>query len=117
MDPEKHRIFTGVSNEIILDNARRIAAVSPLTIRVPVIPKFNHSEEEIGAIAAFAASLPNVVCVHLLPYHSLGENKYVMMGREYKMNRLSAQSLSNEELEKYRPVVEAAGVRCRIGDE
>ncbi|MCH4217060.1 MAG: glycyl-radical enzyme activating protein [Megasphaera sp.] len=116
MDPEKHRIFTGVSNELILNNARQMAAFSPLTIRVPVIPKFNNSEAEIGAIAEFAASLPNVMCVHLLPYHSLGENKYKMMGREYKMARLSATSLTNEDLEKYRPIIERAGVPCRIGD-
>lgn len=117
MDPEKHRLFTGVSNELILNNARRVSAFAPLTIRVPVIPKFNESEEEIRAIAEFAASLGKVRYVHLLPYHSLGENKYRMMGIEYKMNRLSAKSLSNKELEKYRPIVEQAGVSCRIGDE
>ena len=117
MDPEKHRLFTGVSNELILNNARRVSAFAPLTIRVPVIPKFNASEAEIRAIAEFAASLGNVRCVHLLPYHSLGENKYRMMGIEYKMNRLSAKSLSNKELEIYRPIIEQAGVPCRIGDE
>lgn len=117
MDPEKHRLFTGVSNELILNNARRVSAFAPLTIRVPVIPKFNASEAEIRAIAEFAASLGHVRYVHLLPYHSLGENKYRMMGIEYKMNRLSAKSLSNKELEIYRPIVEQAGVPCRIGDE
>lgn len=117
MDPEKHRLFTGVSNELILNNARRVSAFAPLTIRVPVIPKFNASEAEIRDIAEFAASLGNVRCVHLLPYHSLGENKYRMIGIEYKMNRLSAKSLSNKELEIYRPIVEQAGVPCRIGDE
>lgn len=117
MDPEKHRLFTGVSNELILNNARRVSAFAPLTIRVPVIPKFNESEEEIRAIAEFAASLGNVRYVHLLPYHSLGENKYHMMGIEYKMNRLSAKSLSNKELETYRSIVEQAGVSCCIGDE
>lgn len=117
MDPEKHRLFTGVSNELILNNAKKISAFAPITVRVPVIPKFNHSKAEIQAIAEFAASLGNVRCVHLLPYHALGESKYKMMGIEYKMNRLSAQSLTNQDLEKYRPIVEQAGVRCRIGDE
>lgn len=117
MDPEKHRLFTGVSNELILSNARKIAAFSPLTIRVPVIPKFNQSAEEIGAIARFAASLANVKCVHLLPYHAMGERKYEMMGIEYKMKRLSVDSLGNKDLEEFRSVVEEAGVHCRIGDE
>lgn len=40
-----------------------------------------------------------------------------MLGMEYKMNRLSAVSLSNEALECYRNIVEKEGVRCRIGDE
>ena len=117
MDPEKHRLFTGVSNELILNNARRISAFSPIVIRVPVIPKFNASEKDLRDIAAFAASLGNVRYIHLLPYHSLGENKYRMMGIEYKMNRLSAKSLSNEELEKYRPIIKQTGLSCRIGDE
>lgn len=48
MDPEKHRLFTGVSNELILNNARRVSAFAPLTIRVPVIPKFNASKRKSG---------------------------------------------------------------------
>ena len=39
----------------------------------------NNTEKEIGDIARFAATLPNVQCVNLLPYHSLGENKYNMI--------------------------------------
>jgi pyruvate formate lyase activating enzyme len=117
MDEEKHRTFTGVSNRLILENIKAVAAFSPITIRVPVIPHVNNTEKEIGDIARFAATLPNVQCVNLLPYHSLGENKYNMLGREYKMNRLSAKPLDNAALEKYRSLVEQAGVPCRIGDE
>ena len=116
MDPEKHRQYTGVSNELILQNARTIADTSNVIIRVPVIPKFNHSKEEIRDIARFASSLQHVQYVHLLPYHELGVNKYKMLGMEYKMQRLSTASLRNVDLEQYREVVEQEGVRCRIGD-
>ena len=117
MDPEKHRLFTGVTNELILNNARRISRHKAITIRVPVIPKVNYSEEDIRDIARFAKSLSHVTYVHLLPYHTLVENKYRMLGREYKMKRFQVESLSNEELAPLRSVVEGEGVACRIGDE
>jgi pyruvate formate lyase activating enzyme len=69
-----------------LENARRIAETVPhLVIRVPVIPTFNDTPDEIRAIARFAASLPNVKELHLLPYHRLGQDKYTALGREYPM--------------------------------
>ena len=57
MDPDKHRAFTGQSNEQILSNARWIAEhAASLTIRVPTIPTFNATEGEITAIARFACA-------------------------------------------------------------
>lgn len=86
-DPAKHREFTGKSNELMLENARRIAesGKTELTVRVPTIPTFNASEEEISAIARFADSLPGVKAIHLLPYHRLGQDKYDGLGRNYTM--------------------------------
>lgn len=86
-NPDKHREFTGKSNELMLENARKIAesGLTELTVRVPVIPTFNASEEEIASIARFADSLPGVKGIHLLPYHRLGQDKYAGLGREYSM--------------------------------
>lgn len=82
----KHEAFTGKPNERILENARRIAAnARQLIIRVPVIPTFNATEEEIRSIADFAASLPGVTELHLLPYHRLGTDKYAGLGRTYTL--------------------------------
>lgn len=87
MDSDKHKAFTGQPNTLILENARRIAETVPhLVIRVPVIPTFNDTPDEIRAIARFAASLPNVKELHLLPYHRLGQDKYTALGREYLMD-------------------------------
>ena len=46
-----------------------------LSIRVPVIPTFNDTPEEIRAIAAFADKLQGVADIYLLPYHRLGQDK------------------------------------------
>ena len=74
-DPEKHRQFTGKTNELMMENARKVAlsGKTRLIIRVPVIPAFNDTVEEIRGIAAFADSLPGVKELHLLPYHRLGQ--------------------------------------------
>ena len=86
MDGEKHKAFTGKDNALILENARFIAEnAKSLTIRVPVVPTFNDTAEEIAAIARFAASLPGVKELHLLPYHRLGQDKYKGLGRSYTM--------------------------------
>ncbi len=86
-NPAKHKAFTGRSNELMLDNARRIAdsGQTRLVIRVPVVPTFNDTPEEIADIARFADKLPGVERIHLLPYHRLGQDKYTGLGREYTM--------------------------------
>ena len=117
MEPEKHQLFTGVSNALILHNARELAKVAPLIIRIPVIPKFNHSMQEISEIVDFAISLGNVRYLHLLPYHNLAGQKYKMLGMEDKMQRLSVEPLANEDLEVYRTMIASKGLLCRLGDE
>lgn len=87
-NPEKHKEFTGRSNELMMENARRVAlsGQTRLIIRVPVIPSFNDTVEEIRGIAEFADTLLGVEELHLLPYHRLGQDKYEGLGRKYLMD-------------------------------
>lgn len=111
---EKHKEFTTQSNERILENARRIAKSGVnLTIRVPVIPTFNCSEEEIRDIARFAKTLDGVKELHLLPYHRLGEPKYEGLGREYLMKDIG--TIPDSHMQKLKRVVEETGLVCQIG--
>ena len=73
----KHKEFTGKGNELMLENARKVAqsGKTELIIRVPVIPTFNDTEREIEEIARFSDALPGVKRIHLLPYHRLGQDK------------------------------------------
>ena len=107
MDPVKHEAYTGVSNAQILENARWIADnARHMIIRVPVIPTFNDTVEEITAIARFAESLPGVHELHLLPYHRLGQDKYTGIGREYTLAHLTPPS--KEHMEELRAAAEHA---------
>lgn len=89
INSQKHREFCGQGNERVLENARRISeAVKSYSVRVPVIPGFNDTASEIAEIAKFAADLPKVSKMHLLPYHRLGQDKYRGLGREYELKEL-----------------------------
>lgn len=113
INPEKHQQYTGVTNELILKNAQMISRISNTVVRVPVIPGFNYSEEEIEEIAKFATTLRGVRSIHLLPYHTFGENKYDLLGRNYELDGVSP--IKPEELEKYKEAVERHGFQCIIG--
>ena len=76
-DCEAHRKWTGVSNERVLENARKLAKTGKdFLVRTPVIPGVNDSQEEIGNIAEFAGSLGGAQYYELLLFNPLGESKY-----------------------------------------
>lgn len=114
MDSNKHKEFTTQPNERILENAKRIAKSGvKLIIRVPVIPTFNCSKEEIQDIANFAKSLDGVKELHLLPYHKLGQPKYEGLGREYSMGDLG--NIPEAHMQMLKRTVEEIGLECHIG--
>ncbi len=116
MDAAKHKEFTGRSNELILENAKKIAesGQTKLVIRVPVIPGFNDRRDEIEAIARFAASLKGVNKIHLLPYHRLGQDKYEGLGREYLMKDVLPPT--NEHMKMLQEAaIKVSGLDCQIG--
>ena len=113
-DPEVHKRVTGVSNELIRKNSAKIAAMAnQIVLRVPTIPTVNASEEEFHRIAEFAKSL-NIDTVHVLPYHTLGESKYEMLGKAYAMG-YEIKSLPREEAQIYQKVVQSHGLNCVVG--
>ncbi len=110
----KHQEFTTQPNERILENAVKIAQnAKKLIIRVPVIPTFNDTEGEIADIAKFAAALPNVNELHLLPYHRFGKDKYDGLGRPYLMGDLPSPTEAH--MQTLKTVVERYGLKCQIG--
>lgn len=116
MDPAKHKEFTGRSNELMLENAMKIAqsGMTELSIRIPVVPGFNDTPEEIEAIASYAGRLGSVRRMHLLPYHRLGQDKYTGLGREYPMGDVKPPT--NEKMEiLLETAKKASGLECQIG--
>jgi pyruvate formate lyase activating enzyme len=114
MNPEKHKEFCGHTNELVLENAKKIQeSGANLTIRVPVIPTFNNTVEEISDIARFAKQL-GVKRLHLLPYHRMGEDKYAGLGRNYLLKGI--EPMTDEYMRKlYDAAYGIFGEGCQIG--
>lgn len=116
MEEGKHKEYTGRSNTLIQENAKKIAAsrMTELSIRIPVIPGFNDKPEDIKAIARFAKSLQHVKRIHLLPYHRLGEDKYKGLNRLYLMGDI-VPPLPVQMERLLSAAQEASGLECQIG--
>ena len=114
INSKKHEEFTTKPNERILENAKKLDKhANKLIIRVPVIPTFNATKEEIGEIAKFVSELENTNEIHLLPYHKFGTDKYRWLGREYTLGDIKTPS--DEFMEELKMTVESYGVKCQIG--
>lgn len=117
MDSSAHRSGTGVGNGLILHNIEAVASAEwdgRLIIRVPVVPGYNDTVENLQATAAYMARL-ELKEVNLLPFHRLGHSKYEQLGLDYAHAQVPA--LSTDALWSYQRIFEAAGLQCYVGSE
>ena len=114
MDSHDHQVVTGVPNELILDNARRIAAAGgKLQVRIPIIPSFSNTPENIEKTGRFIQELGDAVeLVQLLPYHNMGNMKYFRLDENARV--MEAEPPSDEEMLSHKAVLEAMGLPVTI---
>jgi pyruvate formate lyase activating enzyme len=87
IDSVKHKKFTGVENQLSLDNLLKIFQHFPklrVCVRTPVVPGVNDNPEDIRAILEFLRPYP-WVRYELLPYHRLGTQKYQFLDQDYPL--------------------------------
>ena len=83
MDGDIHKNATRAGNGPILANARKLAARGvPVLIRVPLIPGFNDTDENLSALGAFLRETA-LLEAEIMPYHTLGMNKYAALDKAY----------------------------------
>jgi pyruvate formate lyase activating enzyme len=113
MKNEKHTEYTGVSNELILDNMRFVSRENiSLYLRLPVIPGYNDSKDNLLDLCYFAKTLSSLVEIDLLPLHHLGKSRYVALGREYPIDGIPL--IKEEILRSMKRLVESTGLTCNI---
>ena len=91
IDPAKHKILTGQENKGILAFAKYLEEKNiPLWIRHVVVPGISDDKNDLKNLGRFIGSLKNLKALDVLPYHTMGVNKYKELGIEYPLEGLEA---------------------------
>lgn len=100
VNTEKHKEFTGVSNELIFTNLKMLDAIgAKIILRCPIIPTLNDREEHFQGIAEMASILNNIIEINIEPYHPLGMGKAHKLDKNYPLSELSFSD--NDTVEKW----------------
>ena len=96
---EKYKEIGG-DLDLVSDNIRRlISHGARVDIRIPLIPDFNTSSEDISSIISHLCGI-GIKRVYLIPFHRLGGAKYEALGLEYAYG--GQAPLSKEEIASIR---------------
>lgn len=111
IDPETHRNLTGHTNEAVLGFAEYLSEKNiPVWIRHVVVPGFTDKEEDLLALGYFAGGLRNVKALDILPYHTMGMEKYRSLQIPYPLEGVPAAS-QEDALRAKRLILH--GMKCR----
>lgn len=81
-DPENHKKFIGTDNSLILKNLSVLNdAGAKVILRCPIIPGVNDRAEHFENIAALSKKYTCIKSVEFMPYHPLGIQKAVQIGK------------------------------------
>ena len=113
IDSEKHRKFTGMGNEEILANIKRLAlSGKPIFVRVPIVPGFNDDDRNIEATCRFVGSLGAVSGIDVLPYNPGGSEK---SGRLLKVPEVSQFAApTDEQMNRIAEKIGSFGFKVKI---
>jgi len=115
MDADTHYKWTGVSNDLILDNLIALAKTgASINVRIPLIEGVNANDENIIATAKFITALEGEKKqVNLLPYHKIAENKYIKLGRKINLEGMSEPSKKRQQ--QVLNIFDSHGLKTIIG--
>ena len=106
---ERHKKWTGVGNERILENFKKAYETFPdvdFIARTPLIPGINADEENIRAVLEFIKPYKNVIDYELLPYHRFGLGKYEYLGKVYELD--DYQTPSDDLVQRLQAIIDEA---------
>jgi pyruvate formate lyase activating enzyme len=84
IDREKHLRYTGLDNDLIMQNLALLSQSGcPYVIRVPLVPGITDTDENLAEIAGTVRDLPGLLEVNLLPYNRAAGAKYGYAGMQF----------------------------------
>ncbi len=121
IDNLEHKKYTGMPNDIILANARKLSEAidsrqTHLTIRIPIVPGYTDSMDNIMGITKFVKDhVKAAIEIEILSYHSYGFGKYEALGRKYDLT--ATKSVPEEKMLEIKDLIEIQGIRCKCEQE
>lgn len=114
IDAAEHVEYTGISNELILENfVWLVNQDSKVVPRIPLIPGVTDTTDNLQRIAGFISGLEGIDEVSLLPYNTIAEDKFERYQISNRLGRLERQS--NEQLREAGKLFEEIGCSVRYG--
>ncbi|MEW6106742.1 MAG: glycyl-radical enzyme activating protein [Bacillota bacterium] len=114
--PALHMKTVGCPNDEVLRNLRLLAAKEArIILRVPVIPGVNDDNESLAQLADLILSLGGrrPERLDLLPYHKIGVDKYLRLGRTYGLQ--ATEEPNKQHIEDIASFFRTLGLEVKIG--
>ena len=93
IDTDKHKELTGHYNENILAFAEFVDSMNvEICIRHVVVGGITDSADDLKALGRFIGTLRHLRYLDVLPYHTMGVNKYRDLGLEYPLEGIQPTS-------------------------
>ena len=119
MNTHLHKEYTGVYNELILQNLTKISNQNKeLILRIPIIPNVNDNMENMQQTAEFILKnlKGKVRTLQLLSYMRLGEEKYASLHIPYKMQDLKFnRKVFQNKIVGFANYFNSVGIHCLVG--
>lgn len=113
LDVQRHKKWTGVTNERILENLTKLSGIHQhINLRIPIIEGVNAEMEFVDEVLTFIDGL-HIESINVLPYHNIAQHKYRKLGRVYDAEAMGVPS--NEKMNAIAKRFELGGIPTKIG--
>ena len=120
-DSDRHHLYTGMGNELILTNLTALSRkTSRIILRIPVIPGVNDDDRNIRDSADFILNQMQgrIDTLQLLSFMFLGEEKYRSLDMPYPMQGLALdRELFQKKVKKIASYFRSRGINCTVGNK
>jgi pyruvate formate lyase activating enzyme len=109
-----HQKYTGVSNNSILENIKKLSLTgNRIIIRIPIIPGITDGIKNMRDLAGFISSQHSLKQISLLPYNFLAEEKYRKLNKSYLLQGLRPGE--DNHINEIKSIFEESGLEVSIG--
>ena len=113
MDDEKHQKYIGVSNELVIENLKKLSKIhNNINIRLPIIEGVNADLGHINGVINLIDGM-GIKDINLLPYHDISQHKYSKLGRNYNSEMMTVPS--DDKMNTFKDLFESKGYQVKIG--